>query len=74
MSSPSQPQVCEGVVRCGGEVTGPVRLPAEDRQRFIDAFNHLYRTAGLSIAITQPPQKPVSSVPEPSDEPADRDR
>lgn len=73
MSSPSQPQAAEGVVRRGGEVTGPVRLPAEDRQRFIDTFNHLYRTTGLSVAATPSPLEPAPAT-EPNDEPADRDR
>jgi hypothetical protein len=27
MSSPTKPYPCEGVVRRGGEATGPIRLP-----------------------------------------------
>jgi hypothetical protein len=55
MSSPSIPAICDAVVRRGSEVTGPIRLPREDSQSFIEAFNRLYSAAGLSIAATLTP-------------------
>mgnify|MGYP001302770235 CR=1 FL=1 len=60
MSSPSKPHPYEAVVRHSGEVAGPIRLPESDSQRFIEAFNRLYRSAGLSITAVQPPATTAS--------------
>ncbi len=49
MSSITTAQSYEATVNHHGHPTGPVRLPLVDRQLFIDAFNHRYRSAGLSI-------------------------
>jgi len=49
MSSITTAQPYEATVNHHGHPTGPVRLPLVDRQLFIDAFNHRYRSAGLSI-------------------------
>lgn len=54
MSSPSKPPPCEAVICRSGEITGPIRLPESDSQRFIEAFNRLYRSAGLTISGLQP--------------------
>jgi hypothetical protein len=54
MSSPTDPYPCDAVVRHSGVITGPVRLPSEDSQRFIETFNNVYRNAGLSITSTAP--------------------
>jgi len=69
MSSPSQPQRCEAVVCHSGAATGPIRLPEKDSQRFIEAFNRVYCSAGLSISgLTS---APAPSPPNP-DATADR--
>lgn len=71
MSSPSKPQPCDAVIHHGGEVSGPIRLPESDTQRFIDAFNRLYHSAGLSISGLKPT---TTTAPPDSDATADRHR
>ena len=59
MSSPTRPFPCDGVVFRGGQPTGPVRLPAADRQRFIDAFNRTYQSQGMSITTVPCPASDI---------------
>lgn len=32
-----------------GAITGPIRLPEKDRERFIESFNQLYRGADMTL-------------------------
>ncbi len=71
MSSPSRPLPCDAVVCSSGAATGPIRLPEKDSQLFIEAFNRLYRSAGLSIAGPNPA---AAAAPSPKDQDATADR
>jgi|694.fasta_scaffold38754_4 hypothetical protein len=80
MSSPTKPYPCEGVVRRGGEATGPIRLPMDDRRSFVDAFNRRYQAIGMAIVpLVDLGEDDVAQIrtarpPGAGDDAADRDR
>lgn len=50
MSSSNRAAVpCDAVVTDAGQPTGPVRLPDQDPDLFIEQFNRTYHTLGISI-------------------------
>jgi len=51
-SSGSMPPRYEAVVRRGDRETGPIRLPLDEPEQFINEFNKLYHDHKMSVVAT----------------------
>tara|TARA_R110002049_G_scaffold285698_4_gene467146 strand:- start:336327 stop:336533 length:207 start_codon:yes stop_codon:yes gene_type:complete len=57
-SSPRAAPEFEAVLVVDRNVTGPVMLPEKDPEAFVDQFNTIYRSVGMSIQPTCHPAGP----------------
>lgn len=51
------------MLRHHGAITGPIRLPEKDRERFIESFNQLYRGADMTLQAIEKSSPPAEARP-----------